>query len=118
MAADEQRACLAALLRPLVQQLEAAVAPVNGTAGGTKVTLMWCLGLCDASARQSCSFRGVACLKLCGIGANNVLLSRQGGRHRYGAPARLADDVCMGKHALRPDDTVVSNPTNQSNAWH
>ncbi len=37
--ADEQRACLAALLRPLVQQLEAAVAPANGTAAGTKVPL-------------------------------------------------------------------------------
>ncbi len=37
--ADEQRACLAALLRPLVQQLEATVAPANGTSGGTKVIL-------------------------------------------------------------------------------
>ena len=35
--ADEQRACLAALLRPLIAQLEAAVAPANGTAGGSKV---------------------------------------------------------------------------------
>ena len=43
--ADEQRACLAALLRPLVQQLEAAVAPANGAGGGAKVTLTWCQGL-------------------------------------------------------------------------
>ena len=32
--AEEQRTCLAALLRPLVSQLEAAVAPVNGSGGG------------------------------------------------------------------------------------
>jgi hypothetical protein len=34
VAAEEQHACLAALLRPLVSQLEAAVAPANGSGGG------------------------------------------------------------------------------------